>query len=108
MKAVAKSLRISPRKANLVADLVRGKRVKAAIELLQRVPKKGARFLEKVLSSALANAENNFSQDGDSLSVAHILVTKGPTYKRARPISRGRSAPILKRTSHIFIELRAQ
>jgi large subunit ribosomal protein L22 len=108
MKAVAKSLRISPRKANLVAELVRGKGAKVAIELLQRVPKKGAKFLEKVLSSAVANAEHNFSQDGTVLYIAHILVTKGPTYKRARPISRGRSAPILKRTSHIFVELRAQ
>lgn len=108
MKAVSKSLRISPRKANLVADLVRGKAAKVALELLQRVPKKGAKFLVKVIASAVANAEHNFSQDGDTLQIAHILVTKGPTYKRARPISRGRSAPILKRTSHISVELRAQ
>lgn len=108
MKAFLKQCRVSPRKANLVAGLVRGKNVHEAITLLKFIPKKSALVLRKLITSASANAENNFGQDKNKLVIKKILVTKGPTYKRWIPISRGRANKILKRTSHITVEVAAE
>jgi len=105
MKAILRRIRISPKKANLVAGLARGKTVKEALAILKFTPKKGAKILYKVVHSATANAKNNFKQSIDDLVVTQILVTKGPTYKRSIPISRGRAHPIRKRTSHITVEV---
>jgi large subunit ribosomal protein L22 len=105
MKAVLRGIRISPRKANLIAGMVRGKSVKESLNILKFTPKKAARILYKVVHSAAYNAKNNFKQDLDDLIITKILVTKGPTLKRSLPVSRGRSHPILKRTSHITVEV---
>ncbi len=105
MKAVLRTIRISPKKANLVAGTVRGKKVSEALPLLKFMPKKAAQILYKVVHSAASNAKNNFKQNIEELEVTKILVTKGPTYKRSIPISRGRAQPIRKRTSHITVEV---
>ena len=103
MKAIARHIRISPKKANLVAGLVRNKNVTEALTILKLTPKKACPILYKVLHSAIANAENNFKQSRDNLMIKEIVVTQGPTLKRSVPVSRGRVHPILKRTSHITI-----
>jgi large subunit ribosomal protein L22 len=103
MKAIAKQVRISPKKVNLVAGLVRKKNAMQALDILKFTPKKGAKLLYKVLHSAIANAENNFKQNKEALMINEIVVTEGPTLKRSVPISRGRVHPILKRTSHITV-----
>jgi large subunit ribosomal protein L22 len=105
MKAILRTIRISPKKANLVAGMVRGKKVNEALPLLKFMPKKGADILYKVVLSAASNAKNNFKQNIDDLYITRLLVTKGPTYRRSLPISRGRVHPIDKRTSHITVEV---
>ena len=105
MKAHLRKIRISPKKANLVAGMVRGKKVLESLDLLKFMPKKGADILYKVIHSAASNAKNNFKQSIDELYITKLLVTKGPTYKRSLPISRGRTHPIRKRTSHITVEV---
>lgn len=105
MKAILRRIRISPLKANLVAGIVRGKKVNEALQLLNHMPKKAAKILYKVVHSAASNAKNNFDQSIDDLTISKILVTKGPTYKRSVPVSRGRAQPIRKRTSHITVEV---
>ncbi len=85
--------------------MVRGKKVSDALDILKFMPKKGAALLYKVVHSAASNAKNNFKQSIDDLYITQILVTKGPTYKRSLPISRGRTHPIRKRTSHISVEV---
>ena len=105
MKAIIRRVRISPKKANLVAYLIRGKKTTDALDILKFTPKKAAKILYKLVESASANAKNNFSQDEDSLYVKEVIVTEGPTYKRSLPISRGRVHPILKRTSHITVKV---
>ncbi len=105
MKAHLRKIRISPKKANLVAGMVRGKKVEEALNILKFMPKKGADLLYKVVHSAASNAKNNYKQSIDELYITQILVTKGPTYKRSLPISRGRVHPIAKRTSHITVEV---
>lgn len=105
MKAVLRKIRISPKKANLVAGTVRGKNVKEALSILKFMPKKGADIIYKIVHSAAHNAKNNFKQNIDDLIITKLLVTKGPTYKRSLPISRGRTHPIMKRTSHITVEV---
>jgi len=107
VKAILRRIRISPKKANLVAGTVRGKKVDEALALLKFMPKKGAKILYKIVHSAASNAKNNFKQSIDELQITKILVTKGPTYKRSLPISRGRVHPIQKRTSHITVEVGA-
>jgi large subunit ribosomal protein L22 len=104
-KAVAKYLRISPRKVRLVADIVRGKRVADALTILRFTPKKGARLVHKTLQSAVANAENTNSMDMDSLVISKIVVDEGPMLKRWRPRAMGRANRILKRTSHVTVVL---
>lgn len=105
MKAVLRKIRISPKKANLVAGMVRGKNVNEALAILKFMPKKGADIIYKVVHSAAYNAKNNFKQSIDELIITEILVTKGPTYKRSLPISRGRTHPIRKRTCHITVKV---
>lgn len=105
-RAIAKYVRISPRKVQIVANLIRGKNVNEALAILKFTPKKSARLLEKVVKSALANAENNFDMDRDSLYVAEVYANQGPTLKRWRPRAQGRAYPILKRTSHIGVVLK--
>ena len=105
MKAVARHIRIPPRKARLAIDLVRGKRVDEALIILQQLPNKSARIARKVLESAIANAEHNAGFDRRVLFVARAYVDEGPRWKRILPKDRGRAYRILKRTSHITIEL---
>ena len=106
MKAHLKNVRISPKKVNLVADLVRKMQVNQAISLLEYTPKKAARILRKLIASAAANAKNNNSKNVDTLSIAEIKVSKGLTIKRFNPISRGRAHPINKFCSHIHVILK--
>jgi large subunit ribosomal protein L22 len=105
MKAVARYVRIPPRKARLAIDLVRGKRVDEALIILQQLPNKSARVARKVLESAVANAVHNAGLDSRTLFVARAYVDEGPRWKRILPKDRGRAFRILKRTSHITIEL---
>ena len=102
-KAVAKYVRIAPRKVRVVMDLIRGKNVAEAFAILKFTPKVGAEVVEKVLRSAVANAENNFDMDVDKLYVSSAFVDQGPTFKRIHPRSRGQAFKILKRTSHVTI-----
>lgn len=102
-KAIAKYVRIAPRKVNLVAAEIRGKQVDEALAMLKFTPRRGATELEKVLKSAVANAENNLSLDRENLYVSEAYGNEGPTLKRFRPRSQGRAYSILKRTSHIGI-----
>jgi large subunit ribosomal protein L22 len=105
-KAIARYLRISPRKVRIVADKVRGKQVNQAKAILDYSEKRAAGLIQKVLKSAVANAENNFKLDDiDRLFVKAITVDEGPTLKRMRPMSMGRAGRIRKRTSHITIVL---
>lgn len=102
-KAVAKFVRITPRKVRVVLDLIRGKNVAEAFAILKFTPKAGADVVEKVLRSAVANAENNFDMDVDKLYVKTAFADGGPTMKRIHPRSRGQAFKILKRTSHVTI-----
>lgn len=102
-KARLKGSRISPQKARLVADQVRGLPVERADELLAFSTKKAARIVRKVLLSAVANAENNEGADIDELKVSEIFVDEGPTMKRGMPRAKGRYNRIFKRTSHITV-----
>ena len=102
-KAVAKFLRVSPRKTRLVAENIKGKPVEDALNILRFTPKKPALFLSKVLYSAIANAEQMPGVDVDSLVVSTVLVNEGPALKRIMPRAMGRAYRIRKRTSHITI-----
>ncbi|MGM0610493.1 MAG: 50S ribosomal protein L22 [Thermodesulfobacteriota bacterium] len=103
VRAKAKYQRISPQKARLVAENIKGKPVEDALNTLNFTPKKSASMIAKVLSSALANAEQNFSLDIDELYVKQVMVDGGPSWKRIRPRAMGRATRILKRTSHITV-----
>ena len=102
-RAVAKYIRITPRKVRIVLYLIRGKNVAEAFAILKFTPKAGADVVEKVLRSAVANAENNFDMDADKLFVKTAYADQGPTLKRIHPRSRGQAFKILKRTSHVTI-----
>lgn len=102
-KAVARTVRIAPRKARLVMDLIRGKQVGEAVAILKLTPKAASPVIEKVLKSAIANAEHNFEMDANTLIVTEAYVNEGPTLKRFRPRAMGRASQINKRTSHITI-----
>ncbi len=105
-RAVLRYARISPRKARVVADMIRGKDVDEAFIILKFTPKKAARIIEKLLKSAVANAEASPDiVDVDSLYISKICVDEGPMLKRIRPRAMGRAYLIRKRTSHITIEL---
>ena len=103
VKAIAKGVRIAPRKARLVIDLVRGKSVVEADIILGNINKESARLSRKVLTSAVANACNNFGLDKEKLYVKEAYVNEGQTMKRMKFGSRGHVDPIKKRTSHITI-----
>jgi large subunit ribosomal protein L22 len=103
-KAIARYVRITPRKARLVVDLVRGKNVENALDMLDVMPKKAARIVAKALRSALANAEDrNASVDVDRLYVKTAFVDEAPTFTRWSPRAHGRATPIIKRGSHITL-----
>jgi large subunit ribosomal protein L22 len=102
-KSVAKYIRISPQKARLVADTVRGMNVDEAITALRYMPKKGARILRKVIESAVANADQMETIDVDTLYIKSIEINGGPSLKRFRPRAMGRATRIIKRTSHITV-----
>ena len=101
--AIAKGVRIAPRKARLVIDLIRGKSVEEADRILSNINKEGARLSRKVLVSAVANAENNLGLDKKNLFVKEAIVNEGQVMKRMKFGSRGHVDPIKKRTSHIKI-----
>jgi large subunit ribosomal protein L22 len=105
-RAIARFIRMAPRKLRLVMEEIRGKAVHDAINILRFTPKRAARTIEKVLKSALANAENNFRMSGDDLFVAAGFVDGGPTMKRYLPRAMGRASRVHKRLSHITIVVR--
>lgn len=99
---------ISPQKARLVADQIRGLPVSRALEVLEFSPRKASRVVRKVLDSAIANAEHNDGADIDELRVSRITIDEGPMYKRVQARAKGRANRILKRTSHIAISVAEQ
>ena len=103
VSAKLRFIRLSPRKARLVADQIRGLPVERADEVLAFSRKRAATVIKKVLSSAIANAEHNEGADIDELRVSSVCVDQGPVYKRFRPRARGRATRILKPTSHITL-----
>ncbi|MGD9605749.1 MAG: 50S ribosomal protein L22 [Bacilli bacterium] len=102
-KAIAKTVRIAPRKVRLVVDLVRGKKVAEATAILRLTPRAASVVIEKVLKSATANAVNNLKMEQAKLFVKEAYVNEGPTMKRFLPRAKGSAAAILKRTSHITL-----
>ena len=104
-KAIARYIRIAPRKVRLVVDLIRGKQVGEALAILKHTPKAASPVVEKLLNSAIANAENNNNLDPNNLVVGKVFVDQGPTLKRFRPRAMGRASRIHKRTSHITVVL---
>ncbi|MCH4985593.1 50S ribosomal protein L22 [Macrococcoides goetzii] len=102
-KAVVRTIRIAPRKVRLVLDLIRGKEVAEAIAILKLTNKASSPVVEKLLMSALANAEHNYDMNIDTLIVKEAYANEGPTLKRFRPRAQGRASAINKRTSHITI-----
>ena len=105
-RASLKYARISARKVKIVADLLRGKDVQEALAIVKFTPKAASEVLEKLLKSAIANAENNHEMNSDNLYIAEIYANQGPTLKRIRPAAKGSAVRIRKRTSHITIVLR--
>lgn len=104
--ATLKNARISARKVKIVADLIRGKDAKEALAIVKFTPKASSEVIEKLLKSAIANAENNHGMKSNNLYVAEIYANQGPTMKRIRPAAKGSAVRIRKRTSHITIKLR--
>src|SRR5690606_1818344 len=102
-KAVARTVRIAPRNSRLVVDLIRGKQVGEAVAILRHTPKAASPIVEKVLKSAVANAEHNYEMDVNNLVITEAYVNEGPTLKRFRPRAQGRASAINKRTSHITL-----
>lgn len=102
-RGMTRHVRLSPQKARLVVDLIRGKKVEEALGVLEFTPKKGAKIVAKTLRSVIANAENTHNLDPDSLYVKRIEVGAGPMLKRFLPRAHGRATSVRKRTSHITI-----
>lgn len=105
-KAYLNYVRIAPRKVSVVLDLIRNKPADLAMAILQHTPKAACEPLQKLLKSAMANAENNHNMDVSKLYVASCSVSQGPTLKRIRPIAKGRAYRINKKTSHITLVLK--
>lgn len=103
VRAVEKYIRISPKKARLVADVVRGQNATRALATLRFMPKKAANIIYKAVNSAVSNAVNNFGLDREELIISKITIDKGPSLKRFRPRSKGMASPLLKRTSHVTV-----
>jgi len=104
-QATLKYARISARKVKIVADLIRGKDVNEALAIVKFTPKAASEIIEKLLKSAIANAENNHGMDSKNLYISEIYANQGPTLKRIRPAAKGSAVRIRKRTSHITIVL---
>ncbi len=105
-KAYLRNVRIAPRKVQIVLNLIRGKDTATAMAILKHTPKAACEDLEKLLKSAIANADHNFSMDVNNLYVAECYVCPGPTLKRIRPRAQGRAFRVFKRTSHITLVLK--
>ena len=105
-RATLRYTRISARKVKIVADLIRGKNVDEALAIVKFTPKASSEIIEKLLKSAIANAENNHDMKHENLYVAEIYANQGPTLKRIRPAAKGSAVRIRKRTSHITIVLK--
>lgn len=105
-RAYLRNARIAPRKVQIVLDLIRGKDYEVALATLQHTPKAACEYLEKLLKSAAANAENNHNMDKDNLYVSECFVCPGPIMKRIMPRARGTAYRILKRTSHVTMVLK--
>lgn len=105
VKAVSKYVRISPQKVHIMIDAVKGKPVETALEILKFMPQKAAHLVEKIVRSAVSNADQRPDIDVDSLVVRNIIADQGPTLKRFKARARGRGTRILKRTSHITVIL---
>ena len=105
MHSSLRSARLAPKKADLIAKMVRGLTVPDAMELLRKTGKKGARLFEGVLRSAIANAEHNFKQDPQTMVLNSVIVNQGTSYRRGVPMARGRVRPIRKFLCHIEIGL---
>lgn len=103
VKAVAKGVKISPRKVNVVAALVRGHSVSNALIILEHTPRRSAIAVSKVIKSARANADFNHNFKPDTLQIVEISVSPGPSIKRFRPAAQGRALPFLRRSSHIRV-----
>ena len=102
-KAIARHIRIAPRKVRIVVDLIRGKNVGEAFSILKFTPKVASPVVDKVLRSAIANAEHNFDMNVDKLYISEVFVDQGPTMKRIHPRSRGQAFKILNRSSHVTV-----
>ncbi|MDE5736977.1 MAG: 50S ribosomal protein L22 [Oscillospiraceae bacterium] len=107
-KATLSNVRISPRKVQIVLDLIRNQSTEKALATLRLTPKAASPILEKLLKSAIANADNNHSMNKDNLYVSECYVTPGPIMKRVMPRAQGRAYRILKRTSHITVVVKEQ
>ena len=105
-KAILRTARIAPRKVQIVLDLIRGKDYDVAMATVKHTPKAASEYLEKLLKSAAANAENNHNMDKNNLYVSECYVCPGPIMKRIMPRAQGRAYRILKRTSHITVVLK--
>jgi large subunit ribosomal protein L22 len=103
VKAVARGVRMSPRKVGVVASLVRGRSVADALTILEHTPRRSATAVRKVIESARANADNNHNYKADTLLISQITVTPGPRFKRYRPAAHGRALPFQRQTSHITV-----
>lgn len=102
-KAIAKHVRMSPRKARLVANLIKGKDIQEAEAILRYTPNKAAKVIQKVLLSATANAENNLELDRENLVVKSAIIDQGPSIKRIKPRAQGRADRMVHRTSHVTV-----
>ena len=102
-RAEHKYARISPRKVEIVCNMIRGKNANLALALMENTPKAGCELMVKVLKSAMANAENNFNMDIEKLYVSQVFATPGPILKRVMPRAQGRAYRINKRTSHVTL-----
>ena len=107
-KAILRYARISSRKVKIVADLIRGKKVDEALAIVKFTPKASSEILEKLLKSAIANAENNHGMNRGNLIVSEVYANQGPTLKRIRPAAKGSAVRIRKRTCHITIVVKEE
>ncbi len=105
-RAYLRYARIAPRKVQIVLDLIRNQPVDKAMAIIKNTPKAASELLEKLLKSAIANAENNHNMSKENLFVAECFVSPGPILKRIRPRAQGRAFRVLKRTSHITLVLK--
>lgn len=105
VQAIARNVLTSPRKAGVVAALVRGRTVEEALVILEHTPRRSAKVVKEVIKSVRANAEHDHNLKPDSLRITRISVTAGPRYRRYRPAARGRARPYQRKTSHIHVEV---